>query len=380
MREEFCYRIYYYQFPYHRVKKGSKIAIWGMGLVGRQYVAQLHGNPYCELVCCVDTNWKEVGADAPENILQKDIDAVVIAIASEEIAKDVVNRLRELGFEGEIIEECQDKSITSQKAILYQRIEHLNEEEAQKKYSYLTVEAWRKLKRVLRIFKVPGIGLERIGGMDDGGYVMLDDFDGRIAYSFGVGGDISWDQTMAEKGYEVYLYDHTVGDFQVENEKIHFFPIGLKDHTLPSENTETLVELLKKNGHEEDRHMILKMDIEGAEWGFLEMTSSEVLAQFDQITMELHGFMNDEGRGTAVRIPLLEKLCKTHCPVHIHANNIAKMVCVDGEPFVGTLEITFVNKETYHVEDAGDVSLPIALDKVNEIGAREFSLGNWNKQ
>ena len=48
-------------------------------------------------------------------------------------------------------------------------------------------------------------------GKHDGGYILLDDFhEGSIAYSFGISTDVTWDKEMASRGYDVFMYDHTI--------------------------------------------------------------------------------------------------------------------------------------------------------------------------
>ena len=57
------------------------------------------------------------------------------------------------------------------------------------------------------------IGKKRIliGEKHDGCYVLLDDLKNiKIAYSFGVGGCIQFDKALADKGIDIYMYDHTV--------------------------------------------------------------------------------------------------------------------------------------------------------------------------
>ena len=50
----------------------------------------------------------------------------------------------------------------------------------------------------------------RIGRDYDGGYVMADPGEDGIAYSFGIGNDVSWDSGMARRGYEIFMYDITI--------------------------------------------------------------------------------------------------------------------------------------------------------------------------
>ena len=70
----------------------------------------------------------------------------------------------------------------------------------------------REIINLLSPMDVEGVGYVRVGGDNDGGYVMLDDFKRKIeaAYSFGIGSDVSWDEAMACRGIDVFMYDHTI--------------------------------------------------------------------------------------------------------------------------------------------------------------------------
>ena len=57
------------------------------------------------------------------------------------------------------------------------------------------------------------IGKKRIllGEKYDGCYVLLDDFINiKIAYSFGINRNIQFDKSLADKGIDIYMYDHTI--------------------------------------------------------------------------------------------------------------------------------------------------------------------------
>jgi hypothetical protein len=65
--------------------------------------------------------------------------------------------------------------------------------------------------RPLRPHRVDGLDKVRLGRFFDGGYVMLDAFDGVLAaYSLGINDDVSWDLDMAARGVPVFQYDHTI--------------------------------------------------------------------------------------------------------------------------------------------------------------------------
>ena len=52
-----------FKFPYHEIKRNSKIVLVGKGLVGRYWYSQVLLSQYCEVVCWIDK--KE---NIPENL------------------------------------------------------------------------------------------------------------------------------------------------------------------------------------------------------------------------------------------------------------------------------------------------------------------------
>ena len=67
-----------------------------------------------------------------------------------------------------------------------------------------------------------------IGEKRDGGYVLLDDFKNiKIAYSFGISNNIHFDKELADKGIDVYMYDHTINQLPFNNSRFHWKKIGI---------------------------------------------------------------------------------------------------------------------------------------------------------
>ena len=57
------------------------------------------------------------------------------------------------------------------------------------------------------------IGKKRIllGKKKDGSYVLLNDFENiKVAYSFGIQRKVQFDRYLADKGIDIYMYDHTI--------------------------------------------------------------------------------------------------------------------------------------------------------------------------
>jgi len=244
--------------------------------------------------------------------------------------------------------------------------------------SLASEDYYNGLQELLKIDSAEGFRLARMGRDHDGGYIMLDDFPGGIAYSFGICDDVSWDKDMASRGYDVFMYDHTIDGLPENNDRFHWSKLGISDGITNDERLKTLEELILMNHHENERDMILKMDVEGAEWGFLEHVKSETLSQFSQMTFELHSMITP---GSSERVlKILQKINETHQLVHIHANNVSNYVTIGDKNFPDLLEVSYVLRDKYKFSGACDVNLPLAIDMPNIMRWPEIPLGHWNRR
>ena len=246
------------------------------------------------------------------------------------------------------------------------------------KYTFtVSSEYYREIHGLLHVSEAEGHELVRVGRDNDGGYIMLDDLPGGIAYSFGISGDVSWDKAMASRGYDVYMYDHTIDGLPEKNPRFHWSKLGIGDGSGKDDKLKTLEEYITRNGHEGQRDMILKMDVEGAEWGFLESVKPEILAQFSQMSFEFQGMNKADICG---KIPvLLRKINETHKLVHLHGQNWGFYVCTGGKTFCNQIEVTYVRKDKYRFNDDYDVSLPTDIDMPAITYIPDVSLGFWNR-
>ena len=92
---------------------------------------------------------------------------------------------------------------------------------------------------------VKGKNKIRIGHNYDGGYILLDDFDNiKIAYSFGIANEISFEKSLANKNINVFMYDHTIVSLPYENPNFHWKKIGLSSEHSEDKNMKTLNEII----------------------------------------------------------------------------------------------------------------------------------------
>lgn len=205
---------------------------------------------------------------------------------------------------------------------------------------------------------------------------------GGVAYSFGINNDVSWDTDMAARGYDVFMYDMTIDGLPQENERFHFFKAGIAGTEVAEKSLNTLDYFMATNGHTDKSDMILKMDVEGAEWGFLSTVPSETLGKFDQMVFEFHFMTYEKNQAyMSATLACLAKINQTHSLVHLHANNFGSFIILDDKIlFPDVLELTYVKTSNYELVYDENIFLPIPLDQPNEQERQDIPLGFWNKQ
>jgi hypothetical protein len=162
--------------------------------------------------------------------------------------------------------------------------------------------------------------LTRVGSANDGGYLMCDQLPERIdaAYSYGVGKNDDWGCEVSRTyGVPVHQYDCfnparptcDGGTFVFHNECV-----GDRVERIDSRVFDTLENQIKRNG-DGGRQLLVKIDIEAAEWDALLATPDAVLASIPQLAMELHGY-NDRKI-----LEVIRKLKRHFHLVNLHYNN-----------------------------------------------------------
>ena len=209
-----------------------------------------------------------------------------------------------------------------------------------------TTSADRRLLDAVRLMQpveVDHARLTRVGGEGDGGYVMLAGVPAAVAVSIGVGPDVSWDSAVAAQGTPVHMFDHTVRRLPgiVPGGTFHRLGVGPLDEG-PLRTQASINEI---SGVPGQSPAYLKMDIEGAEWSSLAACPPGLLGAFDQIVMELHDLdrLLDADAASDV-LTALNLLAEEHLPIHIHANNYARVVRFGSYWFPKAVEVSWVHR------------------------------------
>jgi FkbM family methyltransferase len=193
------------------------------------------------------------------------------------------------------------------------------------------------------------IGKKRIlnGEKKSGCYITLDDFtDIKIAYSIGVSNNIHFDNSLVNRGIDVYMYDHTIQELPNTHSNFHWEKIGLAGKGNTNVQLKTLEELMAKNGHTNNKNMILKIDCEGCEWDSLKDVPEKVFLQFKYILMEFH---LEENGSLELYYNVLKKLSKNHQVIYIHCYH-KTIIVLGNNIFCKFFEVSYVIKDNNSFE------------------------------
>ena len=236
----------------------------------------------------------------------------------------------------------------------------------------------RELRKALSVKDVVGAPYVRKGGQADGGYVMVDrGLNNAVVYSLGIGDNVSWDMDMAALGCQIFQYDHTIEHLPVEHPNFHWSKRGVAGTETPDPTFRTMDQLIDANGHRGRNDLILKVDIECAEWSMFANMPEETLCQFSQIVGEFHRLarvIDPAYRETM--FAALAKINKYFQLVHAHANNFTGMAVIGGVPVYYCMELTFVRRADHAFTDTAR-AFPTPLDYPCIPKLADLYLGNF---
>ncbi len=246
----------------------------------------------------------------------------------------------------------------------------------------LNTEAYKgyinEIKGLLRVKEPEGVNWIRVGQHHDGGYVMVDDLEKvKCAYSIGICDDISWDEEFNRiTGAEIYMYDHTIDKLPYTKEGVfHWYKYGIGGSDREEKRVLSLETMINDNGHKDTDHMILKIDVEGAEWESLAGIDPTILKHFDQILMEMHNIHDINERENIVKS--LNNLNAYHQLVHVHANNNEAVLPLGDWNLPMALEVVYLNKERFSFKESKRF-FPTDIDEPNNPSLPDVPLGFWS--
>jgi hypothetical protein len=186
----------------------------------------------------------------------------------------------------------------------------------------------------------------RFGAPGDGSYVLVNRCrPTQNVISFGIGPSVSFDLAMAERGHRIFLFDHTIDVLPAQHARFIWIKQGICAVSEQDPALDTLEAHLARLDLGSD-DPILKIDVEGAEWGIFAYMPVAVLQRFEQITFEAH-FLNklEEPHFNALVQRALGNLAAQFTLCHVHANNFGGIHMLGSLPVPETLELTYIRSD-----------------------------------
>jgi len=268
-------RLDFYELPLGMPQEGKDIVIYGAGTVGQQYIVQLLSgggqlryvvDKRFQMLKELDVGFEVSSPDVLNELKKKDV-IIVLANKNKTEATHIKQSLIDMGFcERQIVYNLKYKKIEVPAQSMKKTWNSCYSTWQARKVFGSELDILKELDDVLEVETPIGIDLVRVGNVNDGGYILMDSFEGSagIVYSFGISNDVSFDKELAERGYDIYQYDHTIDGLPEENEKFHYFKKGITGKSdNKDEMLDSLENIIRTNRHEDKEKMILKMDVEG---------------------------------------------------------------------------------------------------------------------
>ena len=179
------------------------------------------------------------------------------------------------------------------------------------------------------------------------------------------------------------LYDHTVNEAPIKRDFIDFHKEGVGPEK--NEDCNTLESHIAQN-EDNNKKLILKMDVEGAEWDVLLQTPIATLELFEQIVIEIHWLHSDgqnyNGKNLLKPImkkktDVLKKLNSLFYLYHVHAVNFSPFFYIDRFKLPQALELTFVNKKYFKSAGRSETIFATEADRLSWAKRKDMDLYFW---
>lgn len=223
--------------------------------------------------------------------------------------------------------------------------------------------------------------LQRFGEPNDGGYLMCANLMGaaRAAYSYGINGYDQWGCDISTR-FKVPVHQYDC--FNTEEPScragtpvFHAECVGPRTETIDGRLFDSIPRQLAKNG-DAASHVVMKIDVEGAEWDTILSMPAGTLDRIDQLSVEFHWEEGGpHGWVTDARYPRAVARLKEFFEVgHIHYNNAS---CIgDLAPFPSwAYEVLFVSKRLAAVDPSRTPVRPHPEDARNNASRPDCQAG-----
>ena len=217
--------------------------------------------------------------------------------------------------------------------------------------------------------KVANCELQRFGEVNDGGYLLCANLLGAVkaGYSYGISGYDGWGCDVSRR---LHVTMHQYDCFNLTEPAcpdgmtvFHGECVGTTRSVQDGRPFDTLAGQFAKNG-DAARPLVMKMDVEGAEWDSFLLAPDRVFEHIDQMDVEFHHV--DDQKFVAT----MQRLKEFFDIAHVHYNNFS---CdPDIKPFpTWAFEVLLVSKRIAKTDGSPASAGPSALDAPNNVEAAD---------
>jgi hypothetical protein len=225
---------------------------------------------------------------------------------------------------------------------------------------------------LLQPVRLANCTLERFGEAHDGGYLMCANLLASVeaGYSYGISGYDQWGCDVSRK-FNVRVHQYDCFDTRQPacpggDMLFHAECVGTVAAEEDGRPFDTLASQITRNGDSE-RRLVVKVDVEGAEWDSFVLAPDWVFERIDQLVVEFHGVESERF------IAAVQRLTRFFHVAHVHFNNFSCDPRLTPFP-AWAYEVLFVSKKLGVVDPSGTTPGPHRLDSPNNPNAPDCQL------
>jgi len=205
-----------------------------------------------------------------------------------------------------------------------------------------TVEVRKALFAEIQPVHLTNCELRRFGEANDGGYPLcVNLLEGvKVGYSYGIAGYDRWGCEVS-RHLQVPVHEYDCFDLRAPacpdgRTVFHGECIGTVKETQDGRPFDTMSNQFARNGNTSTR-VVMKIDVEGAEWDAFLLAPDSTLSQLDQIDVEFHHVEDPK------YVESIRRLKQFFYVAHVHYNNFSCDPLADPFP-AWAFEVLLVNK------------------------------------
>jgi hypothetical protein len=217
--------------------------------------------------------------------------------------------------------------------------------------------------------KVSNCELQRFGEAHDGGYLLCANLLGTVkaGYSYGISGYDGWGCDISRR-LRITVHQYDCFDLRQPScpggsTVFHGECVGTTRQMQDGRPFDTMADQFAKNG-DDGRPLVMKMDVEGAEWDSFLLAPDSVFEHIDQLEVEFHHVDGQKFVAT------MQRLKRFFDIAHVHYNNFSCDPALKPFP-TWAFEVLLVSKRIAQTDGSPAAAGPLPLDAPNNPNAAD---------